>query len=383
MSVIDVVAPVTNVAVPALQVPAAQSCAVPHTVPHAPQFVLLVVVFVSHPSSAVGDVGMEQLPQPDAHVELQTPAEQVLVATFVDAHARPHAPQSVALVVVFVSHPSSAVGDVGLMQLPQSDAHVEQQTPAEQALVATFVDAQARPQVPQLLGSPAVFTSHPLASTPSQSAYPELHDATLQIPKEHDGVPFGAVHVRPAVQFPLASHVCGVRLPAPKHWPVPGTQEPVHAPLTHAWAVHPTAALHVPVAVHVCTPLPEHCVWPGAQAPWHVPATHVLLTQAAANPHTPAASQVCTPLALHRVEPGAQTPTHAPATQALSAHATAVPHVPLAAHVCTPLPEHCVVPDVHEPEHAPATHVLFVHAAAAPHAPLEVQVCTPVPEHCV
>jgi hypothetical protein len=44
----------------------------------------------------------------------------------------------------------------------------------------------------------------------------------------------------------------------PEHCVVPGTQTPVHEPLTHAEFVHATGDPHVPVALHVSIPLPEH-----------------------------------------------------------------------------------------------------------------------------
>jgi hypothetical protein len=70
-----------------------------HTVPHALQFDV-VVVSVSHPSATPP----LQSPKPVLHDAMaQAPVEHVAVA-FAGAHATPHPPQSV-VVVVGVSHP--------------------------------------------------------------------------------------------------------------------------------------------------------------------------------------------------------------------------------------------------------------------------------------
>lgn len=40
---------------------------------------------------------------------------------------------------------------------------------------------------------------------------------------------------------------------------------------------HALAMPHVPVELHVSTPLPEHWDWPGPHTPVQVPPTHVVL----------------------------------------------------------------------------------------------------------
>ena len=201
-----------------------------HTAPHAPQFVALVFVFVSHPLLLFASQSLN----PVAHTGAQAPALHEVVP-FVLVHAVPQAPQLEALVAVLVSQPSSAVGAAGFVQLPYPDVHVEVHTPPEHALVATLVAAQARPHAPQLFASVPVATSHPLLATPSQFAYPALQDATPHTPALHEGVPFAAAQAVLPAQFPLASHVCGVRFPVPAHCLVPGTHAPVHAPLAHTY----------------------------------------------------------------------------------------------------------------------------------------------------
>jgi hypothetical protein len=69
-----------------------------------------------------------------------------------------------------------------------------------------------------------------------------------------------------APQLPLALHVW---TPLPEHCAEPGVHVPVHAPLTHACAVHGTGVPQVPLAPHACTPLPEHCFWPDVHEPPH------------------------------------------------------------------------------------------------------------------
>jgi hypothetical protein len=94
--------------------------------------------------------------------------------------------------------------------------------------------------------------------------------------------------------------------------------------------VHVAGAPHVPVPLHVETPLLRHLVAPGVQVPWH---------------------DAVVPLTTH----------------AWLVHETAAPHVPPALQVWTAaLPEHCVAPGVHEPVHAPLTQADAVQATGDP-----------------
>lgn len=79
----------------------------------------------------------------------------------------------------------------------------------------------------------------------------------------------------------------------------PGSHTPVQAPVTQAWLGQGTGALHVPLALHVSTPLLEHCFVPGVQTPEHAPPTHAWLVHAAPSCHVPLASQDCTTGPLH------------------------------------------------------------------------------------
>jgi hypothetical protein len=50
---------------------------------------------------------------------------------------------------------------------------------------------------------------------------------------------------------------------------------------------HATAVPHVPLGVHVCTPVPEHCVEPGTHDPVQAPPTHAEAVHATPVPHAP------------------------------------------------------------------------------------------------
>jgi hypothetical protein len=78
----------------------------------------------------------------------------------------------------------------------------------------------------------------------------------------------------------------------PEHCVDPGAQTPVQAPITQADRVHAAAVPHIPVGLHVCTPLPEHCVVPGVHDPEHIPFTHAWLVHRAGAVQLPVESQV-------------------------------------------------------------------------------------------
>jgi hypothetical protein len=85
--------------------PATHAVAAPHARPHAPQWALLVWVLVSHPLAALPS----QLPKPVAQApSAHAPPAQV-AAALAKLHTVPHAPQCAVLVVVLVSHPLVAL----------------------------------------------------------------------------------------------------------------------------------------------------------------------------------------------------------------------------------------------------------------------------------
>jgi len=61
-------------------------------------------------------------------------------------------------------------------------------------LAVPLVQVQAWAQVPQLFTSVLRLASQPVKYCPSQSAYPALHEPTLQLPPEQPGVPLATWH---------------------------------------------------------------------------------------------------------------------------------------------------------------------------------------------
>jgi hypothetical protein len=86
----------------------------------------------------------------------------------------------------------------------------------------------------------------------------------------------------------------------------------LHAPSTHVWFVHGTAAPNCPLAPHVSTPLSEHCVAPGVHEPVQMPALHTPGQAAPLFCHAPVVSHVCGCCPEHCSHPGTQTPEQTP-----------------------------------------------------------------------
>jgi len=99
------------------------------------------------------------------------------------------------------------------------------------------------------------------------------------------------------------------------HCVAPGTQTPVHAPLTHAEFVQADAVLHCPLEPHVCTPFPAHCLAPGVQTPVHEPFWHAWFEHVVPFCQVPVLSHVCGVCPLHWVAPGLHVPEHEPPLQ--------------------------------------------------------------------
>jgi hypothetical protein len=116
----------------------------------------------------------------------QVPLEHVAAALGRAGHEAPHAPQLVLLVEVFTSHPSASLA----LQLAKPGLHVlMRHAPLTHAGVA-FGSAHVRPHIPQLVVSLAVAVSQPSVSLPLQLAKPVLHDPMRQVPCVHAGVAF-------------------------------------------------------------------------------------------------------------------------------------------------------------------------------------------------
>jgi hypothetical protein len=100
-----------------------------------------------------------------------------------------------------------------------------------------------------------------------------MHPSAQLVPKQTSEHVVGAPH------WPLVVHVSSCVLLV--HWVWPGAHTPVHAPPTHVWLLQAAAVPHVPVDVHVSTPLllESHCVVPHAQTPVPVPTGGVPTTQ--------------------------------------------------------------------------------------------------------
>jgi len=166
--------------VPALQV--AVPWAAPHALAHAPQWLAFVLVFVSHPLPVLPS----QFPQPAAQTWMaQEPVEQVTVA-FARLQVAPHVPQF-AVVVMLVSHPFFWSAS----QLSKPVWQTGTQRPPTQ-LVVPLPFVQATPQAPQFATVPRL-TSHPLAALASQSLHPVLH-VMAHTPCTHWATPLVSSH---------------------------------------------------------------------------------------------------------------------------------------------------------------------------------------------
>jgi hypothetical protein len=105
-------------------------------------------------------------------------------------------PQFASLPLTFVSHPLSAAGAAGMLQLPKPRLQLELQVPAQQERDITFVALQARPQPPQWLTLPDRLISQPFWRFPSQSP-----NSGLQVmphrPAVHVAVPLVELQIEP------------------------------------------------------------------------------------------------------------------------------------------------------------------------------------------
>ncbi len=168
-------------------VPPEQNCPAAQAFPQAPQFALLLVMFTSQPSAAVP----LQFAKPALQLEMpQVLAEQLAVA-FGTEHTMLQPPQFVALLVVFVSQPLLRLPS----QLPRPVLHVMPQRPAVQVAVPPVL-VHARPQTPQFDTFVVRVTSQPLVDTPSQSAVPvaQLTIDVLHVDAVHTStLPMGGV----------------------------------------------------------------------------------------------------------------------------------------------------------------------------------------------
>ena len=131
------------------------------TVGHVPQCAGSVFRFASHPFTTLPS----QLPKPALHeLSAHTPAEHEALA-LANEHTVPQPPQFDTLVLVFVSQPFDALAS----QLPKPALHTGVQRPDTQDVVP-FMFAHAVPHAPQLVELVLRFVSQPLFGLPSQLA---------------------------------------------------------------------------------------------------------------------------------------------------------------------------------------------------------------------
>jgi hypothetical protein len=137
--------------------------------PQAPQFVSLVVRFVSQPSVCLL---LLQSANPAVHTPLQTPAPQVRVAMLFAEQTAPHAPQLFGSVLRLTSQPS-----VSLLSLQSANPalHPPLHLKLLQLGVEMWFAEQVLPHPPQFDASVATLVSHPSFALPLQSAVPNEH----------------------------------------------------------------------------------------------------------------------------------------------------------------------------------------------------------------
>ena len=178
---------------------------------------------------------------------------QTLVA-LVAVHVRPHIPQFVALVCVLVSHPSSGSLLQSAKPVAQAMRHVP---PTHEAVPLTLL--QTSPHAPQLRASLVRFTHAPLQFV-SGIGHAVVHTPLLQTwfaPHERPHMPQFDGSLRVSTHCPPAHTVSGkLQKHAPPTHAMPGSHFARHAPqlfgslcvLTH-WPlqnVWPAAHRHMP-----------------------------------------------------------------------------------------------------------------------------------------
>src|SRR5439155_1290992 len=149
-------------------------------------------------------------------------------------------------------------------------------------LPATQLSTHARPQAPQLVALVLRLASQPLVASPSQSPKPALHDSTLQAPPEHTSTAFCDEHGMPqAPQLAASVSVLG----SPPQAPKPTAQAPVQMPAAQVGFGTCSGEQARPQPPQLLTSAPTgrlqpSLCWsplqsakPGWQAPAHTPPT--------------------------------------------------------------------------------------------------------------
>ncbi len=242
-----------------------------------------------------------------------------------------HEPQCAGSLVIRTQSPEQFVVPV---------PHVAPHVPAEQTCpLAHARGAAVVEHAPQLALSALVFTSHPLAAMPSQSAKPVAHVPSAQVPAVQVAVAFANTHRLP--QPPqLFRSVPRTLVSQPVLAIASQSADPAaHAPIAHAPAMH--ACVATPASMHALGQLPQ---WAGSV-------------------------DVATQLPPQLVRPVPHDAAHMPVEQTCPA-AHALPHIPqLPTSLCrsrhSPVQTVCDIG--HETVQSPERHTLPLgHAAPQP-----------------
>jgi hypothetical protein len=133
---------------------------------------------------------LSQLPKPELQLGVHVPLGQVVVP-FGFVQVVPQVPQ-LAVVLSDASQPL----DTCASQLPKFELHAIAQAPSAQLGVPLLL-LHVVPQAPQFATLIWVFTSQPLALSPSQLPKPEEHVPSTQLPDAHDSAAFARSHTAP------------------------------------------------------------------------------------------------------------------------------------------------------------------------------------------
>ncbi len=140
-----------------------------------------------------------------------------------------HAPQWLLSVLVLISHPFAATPS----QFAKPELHVPSpQTPAVHVAPA-FAKAQRMPHPPQLFTLlPSTFVSQPFAGAPSQSPNPDAHTPTTHVDAAQAcTLTLASEHV--VVHDPQCAGSLAVRTQSPEQFVVPVPHVATHAPDEH------------------------------------------------------------------------------------------------------------------------------------------------------
>jgi hypothetical protein len=165
----------------------------PHTVsqtlPHPPQLLVSVAVLTSQPFAGFPS----QSAKPGLHAATVQALLEHPAVPFAMTHVWPQAPQSFGSFWVLISQPLAGLWSQS--EYPALQDATVQLPPVQPA--TPFCSLQTWPQPPQSFTVVPVLTSQPLAGLPSQSAKPGLHDPTVHAPAAHPADPLATEQTRP------------------------------------------------------------------------------------------------------------------------------------------------------------------------------------------